>query len=98
MVVFTVVVVGFLMTMAVRAHHTQVTTGVEGLVNKRGVAREVLDPRGRVFVHGEIWNATSDGGAAIAPGTEIRVVAVDGMNLTVRPEDEKTDTVREVRL
>ena len=31
-------------------------------------------------------------------GIEVRVVAVDGMKLTVRAEDEKTDSVQEVRL
>ena len=98
-VVFTVVVVGFLSTMAIRAHRSQVTTGREGLIHEIGVVREALDPRGRVFVHGEIWNARSAAaGEVIAAGTEVEVVAVDGMNLTVRPHEEGIKPVKEVRL
>ena len=98
-VLFTVVVVGFLSTMAIRAHRSQVTTGREGLIHERGVARETLAPRGRVFVHGEIWNArTASADVAIEAGTEVEVVAVDGMDLTVRPYEERTDTVKGVQL
>jgi membrane-bound serine protease (ClpP class) len=90
---FTVVVVGFLVTMVVRTYRSQVTTGVEGLVNKQGVARSVLDPTGKVFVHGEIWDARSD--VPIAEGTQIEVVAVDGMNLRVRPDISKSTIPKE---
>jgi membrane-bound serine protease (ClpP class) len=76
------VVVGFLAFMVVRMHRHQVTTGAEGLLHERGVARSALDPRGRVFVHGEIWNAVAEG--AIAAGQPIEVVGVDGMTLRVR--------------
>ena len=38
--------------------------------------------RGRVFVHGEIWNATSDD--ALERQAPIEVVAVDGMTLHVK--------------
>ena len=81
---FTVVVVAFLMTMVVRTYRSQVTTGTEGLVHKQGVARTVLDPTGKVFVHGEIWNARSE--VPIAAGSTVEVVAVDGMNLRVKPD------------
>jgi membrane-bound serine protease (ClpP class) len=80
---FTIVVVGFLLTMVVRTYRGQVTTGREGLVHEQGVARSELDPTGKVFVHGEIWDAHSD--VPIARGAPIEVVAVDGMNLQVRP-------------
>jgi membrane-bound serine protease (ClpP class) len=81
-VVFAVVVVGFLTFMVVRAHRQQVRTGSEGLINKRGVARTSLDPHGKVFVHGEIWDAVSDG--TVESGDEVAVVAVDGLTLRVR--------------
>ncbi len=75
-------VVAFLVTMVVRVHRTQVRTGSEGLLHERGVARSVLEPRGKVFVHGEIWDAVADG--RIAAGEPIEVVEVDGMLLRVR--------------
>ncbi len=86
MAVFTAIVVAFLVTMVVRTHRSQVTTGAEGLVNKRGVARTEISPRGKVFVHGEIWDAEAE--SPIPIGTPIDVVAVEGMVLKVRPETE----------
>ncbi len=73
----------FLMTMVVRAHRSQVKTGVEGLVHKVGVARTALEPRGKVFVWGEIWNAVAE--SPVAAGQRVEVTAVNGMELRVRP-------------
>jgi membrane-bound serine protease (ClpP class) len=81
-VLFTAVVVVSLMTMVVRAHRNQVRTGVEGLVHERGVARSELSPEGKVFVHGELWNAVAE--SPVEAGEPIEVVAVDGMILRVR--------------
>lgn len=75
-------VVGFLVTMVVRVHRTQVKTGAEGLIHERGVARSELAPRGKVFVHGEIWDAVAD--RRIEAGQPVEVVGVDGMMLSVR--------------
>lgn len=82
--VFALVVVGFLALMVLRAHKAQVTTGAEGLLHERGVARSALEPQGRVFVHGEIWNAIADG--VVEAGQPVEVVGVEGMTLRVRPE------------
>jgi membrane-bound serine protease (ClpP class) len=82
--VVVLVVVAFLAIMVVRMHRTQVRTGAEGLVHERGVARSALGPKGKVFVHGEIWNAVADG--AIDAGQAIEVVGVDGLTLRVRPD------------
>jgi membrane-bound serine protease (ClpP class) len=84
MALFTLVVVAVLVTLVVRTHGTQVTTGAEGLVNKRGVARTPIGEGGKVFVHGELWNAVAR--EPIAQGSAIRVLEVEGMTLTVAPE------------
>jgi membrane-bound serine protease (ClpP class) len=70
--------------LALRAHRARVGTGVEGLPGETGTVTETLGPEGRVFVHGEIWNAVSAGGALPA-GTRIRVVSVDDLKLVVEP-------------
>jgi membrane-bound serine protease (ClpP class) len=88
-VLFTGVVVAFLMTMVVRAHRQQVRTGIQGMVNELGTARSDLSPGGKVFVHGELWNAVCEESLENGPieaGTPIKVVAVDGMTLRVRPQ------------
>jgi membrane-bound serine protease (ClpP class) len=81
--VFSLAVVGFLMFMAIRARQTPVRTGMEGLLNEIGTARSPLDPRGKVFVHGEIWDAVSD--VPVASGETVEVVAVRNLTLAVRP-------------
>jgi len=82
MAAFTLLVVAILVTLVVRVHGTQVVTGAEGLVNKRGVARTSVQDQGKIFVHGELWNAVSD--EEISAGSAVEVVAVDGMTLHVK--------------
>ncbi|HEX3129157.1 MAG TPA: nodulation protein NfeD [Thermoanaerobaculia bacterium] len=81
--VFSLAVVGFLMTMALRMRRAPVRTGMEGLVHEIGTARSPIDPRGKVFVHGEIWDAVSD--EPVASGDPVEVVAVRNLTLAVRP-------------
>ncbi len=82
LVVFTVAVVGFLLLMALRAQRTPVATGREGLLNERGTARTPLDPRGKVFVHGELWDAVAP--EPVAAGETVEIVAVQNLTLEVR--------------
>lgn len=72
-----------LMTMVLRAHRNQVRTGPEGMLHELGEARSAIAPRGKVFVHGELWNAVSD--SPVAAGQQVEVVAIDRMTLKVRP-------------
>jgi membrane protein implicated in regulation of membrane protease activity len=51
-----------------------------------GVAKTNLEPSGVVHVVGEQWTARSDGAAAIASGTRVRVVGQDGLTLIVVAE------------
>jgi membrane-bound serine protease (ClpP class) len=81
-VVVTVLFFVFAMGMALRARLKKPTTGQEGLVGEIGVARSRLDPEGKIFVHGEFWNAVSDG--PVEEGEEVVVEAVERMKLKVR--------------
>jgi membrane-bound serine protease (ClpP class) len=61
-------------------------TGEEGMVGALGVAEtdlEPLGPSGKVFVHGELWEARAR--QPIAKGTRVRVREVEGLTLTVEP-------------
>jgi membrane-bound serine protease (ClpP class) len=80
---FSAVVVGVLASLVLRVHRRKPATGQEGLVKQRGVARTELKPRGKVSVHGEIWNAEAS--APVERGEEIEIVAVEGMTLKVQP-------------
>ena len=76
----------FLMTLALRARRGRVTTGREGMIGEIGVARTqlqpaALEPSGKVFVHGELWNATAK--TSLAAGARVRVAGVEGLQLIV---------------
>ncbi len=53
------IITAFLMTIAIRARRNKVVTGAEGLVGETGVTQSALSPSGKVFVHGELWDALS---------------------------------------
>jgi membrane-bound serine protease (ClpP class) len=82
--------VSFAVRLAVRAQREQVATGGEGLSDETGTVTRTLDPEGKVFVHGEIWNAASAGGR-IPKGARVRVVEVNEMHLTVEPVGPRRD-------
>lgn len=66
----------------VLAHKGQVTTGMQGLVGETGMAIRDFDGNGKVFVHGEIWNASSED--AIKRDDRITVTGSKGMTLFVK--------------
>jgi len=74
----------FLLSLAIKARRNKSLMGGEGLLNEIGEARTALAPAGKVFVHGEYWDAVS--ATPVEPGVEVRVVAIDGMKLTVEPK------------
>jgi membrane-bound serine protease (ClpP class) len=67
--------------LVVRSQSAAPTLGMEGLIGKVGEARSKFSPNGKVFVHGEYWNAQGDG--EIDPGDRVKVVGYDGMRLRV---------------
>ena len=79
----TLAAVGVLMVAAWRVRRRPVLTGREGLLHEHGVARSEMRPQGRVFVHGELWNAVAE--QPVVEGEAVEVVAVRDMTLTVRP-------------
>jgi membrane-bound serine protease (ClpP class) len=79
-------VCAFVVWLAVRAQRERVDTGREGMAGAHGYVTEELDPEGKVFVHGEIWDAVADE-EKIPKGAKIRVTHVDEMRLTVEPKD-----------
>jgi membrane-bound serine protease (ClpP class) len=78
------VITVFLLSLVIRARASKVVTGDVGMINEIGVAHTVLSPRGKVFVHGEYWDAISP--KEVEPGVEVRVIAVEGLVLRVVPK------------
>lgn len=65
-----------------RAQKSKPALGFEGLVGEVGEVRAKLSPAGKIFVHGEYWNAEGDG--EIDVGEKVEVVGSQGMVLKVR--------------
>jgi len=77
-------VVVFLLTRVLRVHRTRPITGAEGIVGEVAeVVAPVSDTAGKVFVHGEYWDASAT--APLPAGARARVVGVDGKRLRVEP-------------
>ena len=75
-------VVLFLLTLVLRAHARRPATGPEGLAGEIGTARTGLTPTGKVFVHGELWEA--EAAETVRPGEKVRVLEVlDGLRIKV---------------
>jgi membrane-bound serine protease (ClpP class) len=69
------------LTLVVRAHRRRPTTGKEGLVGGRGVAKTDLKPEGVVEIRGELWNAVAE--ETIKAGEKIQVKEMEGMKVKV---------------
>src|SRR6266478_5323904 len=81
----------FLMSVAIRARRNKVVTGIEGLIGEIAIAQTELAPAGKVFVHGEIWDAVAP--ANVAAGGRVVVQKVDGLQLKVEPAESAKTTV-----
>ena len=73
----------FLLTIALRARRNKIETGSEGMIGQLGSAVTAIAPEGKVFVHGEYWDAVAS--APIPSGAPVRVVSIDRLKLTVEP-------------
>jgi membrane-bound serine protease (ClpP class) len=76
-------ITAFLMSIAVRARRNKIVTGKQGLIGEIGIAQTTLAPAGKVFVHGELWDAVST--VIIPAGEQIVVRQLDGLTLQVDP-------------
>ncbi|HUP64546.1 MAG TPA: nodulation protein NfeD [Thermoanaerobaculia bacterium] len=79
----------FLMTLVIRSRGHRVTTGEEGMVGEIGLARTELAPEGRVFVHGELWNAVSS--SPVPAGQKVRVLRVRELRVEVEPVERSSE-------
>lgn len=79
----------------VQARHNPVMTGWEEMVGAIGEVRQPLVPTGQIFVGGALWRAApaegvdaDDAERVRERGARVRVEAVEGLTLRVRPLEE----------
>ncbi|MFC1712912.1 nodulation protein NfeD, partial [Candidatus Poribacteria bacterium] len=65
----------------IKTHMKRPITGREGLIGVTGTCQVEINPEGKIFVHGELWNSISD--EVIHPKEKVKVVGADGLTLRV---------------
>jgi len=71
----------FLMSIALKARRNKVVTGKQGMIGSVGEARTDIDPEGKVFVQGELWNAHAP--SRVQMGEQVVVKKMEGLELEV---------------
>jgi membrane-bound serine protease (ClpP class) len=61
----------------VQVRRAPVVTGSSELLGQVGVVREKLAPTGLVFVRGELWQARTNQGGPLEPGTPVKIERID---------------------
>jgi membrane-bound serine protease (ClpP class) len=74
----------------IAAHRdSPVRTGTEEMIGATAEARSSIDPDGQAWFGGTIWSARlAQGADPIRLGDRVRVEAVEGLTLVVRPEPQ----------
>jgi len=76
-------ITAFLMSIALKARRNKMVSGAQGIIGETGIAQTALAPGGKIFVHGEIWDAISS--SDVSSGQSVVVRRVDGLLLQVEP-------------
>jgi membrane-bound serine protease (ClpP class) len=86
----------FITRKVIEAHEVPARTGSEELVGALAEARSTLEPEGQVWIEGALWRARLAGGdGRVSLGDRVRVEAVEGLTLVVRPEPPSADPADE---
>lgn len=76
----------FILTKTFASFRKSSKVGVDALIGSLGTAYTDIDNKqGKVFIHGELWNAHSK--ESIKKGEEVRVEKVEGLNLLVKRKE-----------
>ena len=76
----------YVVTLIVQTRRRSVKTGTDNMIGATVIASTPLQPVGRVNYKGEDWTAVlDDPSTSVDPGTEVRIVAVEGLLVHVQP-------------
>ena len=76
------------MRLAYTSFHKPVVSGMEEMVGSVGEAVTAFEQHGRIYIHGESWQARSS--SPLQKGERVRVTALEGLTLRVEPLEEKS--------
>lgn len=81
-------VILFLTFKVIRAMRRKTETGEEGLTGEIGTTKTAINASsGKVFIHGEWWNATSE--VNIPANTKVKIISMKNFTLKVEPINSK---------
>ena len=72
---------------SINAFRKRVVSGREEMIGKTGEIMEDFERHGKIFIHGEAWNAKSD--TPMQQGDEAIVTDMNGLILIISPTEEK---------
>lgn len=73
----------FIVGAVIKGQRRRATTGREGMIGKKAIAKSTLSPTGIVLAEGENWSAISEIGE-IQQGDEVIITKVEGLKLWVK--------------
>jgi len=78
----------FVITYVVKARVRRPVTGAEGMIGGEGVAKTKLNPYGKIWIWGEMWNARTEfPEEIIKKGEKVEVRGLEGMRLIVKRKE-----------
>ncbi|MBF0119834.1 MAG: nodulation protein NfeD [Desulfobacterales bacterium] len=81
-IIFSLFFLGIL-SLVIKAQISRPKTGDAGLADEIGIVKKMINLEGKVFVHGELWNAVSK--TPIDEGMKVKILKVDNLVLEVEP-------------
>lgn len=81
----------FAVTKGIKIQWKKPISGKESMVDMVGIARTDLNPNGQIFIHGEIWQATTFDNVHIRKGEKVVVISLEGLRLTVKKIEKKEE-------
>ena len=76
----------FLLGTVLRTHIKKIKTGKEGLIGQTATAIGPFKNRGKIFVHGEIWQARNISKTKINKNDDVTIQEIKGLTLYVKKE------------
>jgi membrane-bound ClpP family serine protease len=77
-----------MLRLALRARRAKRLAVASGIIGLTGTVETDIAPEGTVFVRNELWLARSN--VNVAVGETVRVIGINGLTLSVYPDDGRT--------
>ena len=91
--VISLLIIVIIARMLMRTRHQQSVTGASAMLGQLVEVAEYEQGQGKVWLHGELWNAHSK--ELFKPGDRARIVKVSGLNLEIQAQNSELKEAKE---